>query len=58
MISLLKALIMVLALLAFIYAASLAMQGNLEAEIIMRDYITAKFFVINHLQLLTQSYFK
>ena len=56
MISLLKALIMVLALLAFIYAASLAMQGNLEAEIIMRDYLTAKAFVIFHIQTLTQKY--
>ncbi len=56
MISLLKTLIIVLALLAFIYAATLAMQGNLESEIIMRDYITAKSYLSIQLQLLLEKY--
>jgi hypothetical protein len=38
MVSILKALIVLGALVAFTYAAALALQGNLEMEIIMRDF--------------------
>lgn len=42
--------------MALIYAAGLAMQGDLEMEIIMRDYVTAKTYLGTHLALLLQKY--
>lgn len=54
--SLLKFLIIILALFIFVYAASLAMRGDLESEIIIRDYITAKSLVTTQLQLLFEKY--
>lgn len=56
MITLLKAIISILALLAFIYAANLAMQGSLEMKIIMHDYTTAKSYLSAQLQLLIEKY--
>ena len=47
MITLLKLLIIISALLVFIYAASLAMQGDLEMEVIMKDVTTFKAFLPN-----------
>lgn len=45
MITLLKFLIIVTAFAAFVYAAALAMQGNLEMEVVMRDYQTAMSYL-------------
>ncbi len=46
MVTLLKTLIIVVSFASFVYAANLAMQGDLEMEIIMRDYVTAKAFLL------------
>ncbi len=45
MVSLLKTIIIVVSLAAFVYAASLAIQGDLESEIIMRDYVLLKAYL-------------
>ena len=42
MVTILKAFIVLGALLAFTYAAALALQGNLEMEVIMRDFNAVK----------------
>lgn len=57
MVTLLKFIIIVASIMALIYAAGLAMQGDLEMEIIMRDYFIVKTYVASHLTLLLQKYF-
>jgi uncharacterized protein (UPF0333 family) len=54
MVSLLKLIIIVASVMALIYAAGLAMQGDLEMEVIMQDYAIAKAYLINHLPPLLQ----
>lgn len=54
--SLLKVFIIATTLAVFIYCAALAMQGDLESEIIMRDYVTAKIYILDQAQLLIQKF--
>lgn len=54
--SLLKVIIIATTLAVFIYCAALAMQGDLESEIIMRDYVTAKIYISDQAQLLIQKF--
>ena len=50
MVSLLKTIIILLALVSFIYAARLAVLGDLESYIIMRDYHMAQSYITTVLQ--------
>ncbi len=47
MVTLLKSLIIICSVVVFTYAASLAMHGNLEMEVIMNDVTNFKAFLTN-----------
>ncbi len=57
MISLLKTIIMTSALAAFVYAATLAMQGNLEMEVVKQDVDTLYDYLQGQISSFTEAYF-
>ncbi len=55
--TIIKSLVSVTAMLVFIYAANLAMQGNLEAEFVQHDLVAIRSYICEQTSSLKSRYF-
>jgi hypothetical protein len=56
--SFLKLLIVAISLAVFTYCATLAIQGNLDYEVIIKDYNDLKIYFLNQIQFIIQKILK